>query len=102
MKPIIFASILILVLCVLGFAQNEQSCLALSVSGGGQVERGEPMTFTASVRGSTTADIIYHWTVSAGTISNGQGTPSIRIDTTNWPFGTKVKATVKVKGVPEN
>ena len=43
---------------------------------------GEPVTFTSSVTGGTsTTAPVYNWTVSAGTIMDGQGTSSIRVDT---------------------
>src|SRR2546426_8367870 len=39
----------------------------------------------------------YHWTVSAGRIIDGQGTPSIRVDT-NGLAGQTLTATVSVGG----
>jgi hypothetical protein len=54
------------------------------------------MTFTASVSG---ADVTYNWTVSAGTISSGQGTSSITVDTMGLAPGSNVTATVDLGGV---
>jgi hypothetical protein len=72
-------------------------CPNLDVSGGGVVQPGEPMSFTANVSGGTATDITYNWTVSAGTISSGQGTPSISVDTTGLE-GQNVTATVEIGG----
>ena len=51
-------------------------CGTLSVSGpAGITNPGDTMTFTANVSGGATPT--YNWTVSAGSIESGQGTPSI-------------------------
>lgn len=73
-------------------------CPTVTVSGGGVVAPGTPLTFTANLGGGTAADVTYNWTVSAGTISSGQGTPSISVDTTGLPDQTNVQATVTVSG----
>ena len=73
-------------------------CPTIDVSGGGQVQAGEPMYFTANLTGGTdTSGLTYNWTVSAGTISAGQGTPSITVDTTGLD-GQNVRAEVTVTG----
>jgi hypothetical protein len=72
-------------------------CPTLSVSGGGVVNPGESMSFTANVSGGTATDITYNWTVSNGTISSGQGTPSITVDTTGLD-GQNIQATVTISG----
>lgn len=60
---------------------------------------GSPITFTANVSGDTGgATPTYNWTVSAGTISGGQGTPSITVDTANLA-GQSITATVNVGGL---
>jgi hypothetical protein len=50
------------------------------------------MTFTATSSG----DVTYNWTVSAGTISSGQGTSSITVDTAGLAAGSNVVATVQI------
>jgi hypothetical protein len=78
---------------------NPCVCPTLDVSGGGQVEAGTPMTFTANLTGgSDTTGLTYSWTVSAGTIASGQGTPSITVDTTGLSNGTNITADVVVTG----
>jgi hypothetical protein len=72
-------------------------CPPLSVSGpSGITNPGETMTFTASSSG----DVTYNWTVSAGTIESGQGTPSITVRTNRDMAGTNVTATVNIGGTP--
>ena len=55
------------------------------------------MTFTATVSGGSQTNVTYNWTVSAGSITNGQGTPSITVDTTGL-VGQEVTATVEIGG----
>jgi hypothetical protein len=74
------------------------SCPTLSVSGpSAAVKTGEPMTFTANVSGGTQTSVTYNWTVSAGSIISGQGTPSITVDTAGLS-GQNVTATVDISG----
>jgi hypothetical protein len=59
---------------------------------------GQPVTFTANVSGGTpNVTPQYNWTVSAGTISSGQGTTSITVDTAGLA-GRPVTAKVDVLG----
>jgi hypothetical protein len=69
-------------------------CPSLSVSVPSEVKSGEPITFTAT--GSDEAT--YNWSVSAGTITSGQGTSSIVVDTTGLA-GQSVTATVSLGGL---
>jgi len=59
----------------------------------------EPVTFTSTLTGGSgnVAAPTYNWTVSAGRIIDGQGTPSIRVDTTGLA-GQTLTATVSVGG----
>jgi len=69
------------------------SCAPVSISGpSGVTNPGDTMTFTASVSGDRT----FNWSVSAGTIESGQGTPSITVRTTKAMAGSNVTATVSV------
>jgi len=72
-------------------------CPSLSVSGPGVVNAGSPMTFTANTTGS--ASVTYNWSVSAGTISGGQGTSSITVDTAGLSSSSNVTATVNIGGL---
>ena len=73
-------------------------CATISMSGpSGVTIPGDKMTFTANVSGGT-GDPTYNWSVSAGTISSGQGTSSITVDTAGLA-GQNVTATVDVGGL---
>ncbi len=62
------------------------------------VTTGQPVTFTASASGGTAGVTpVYNWKVSAGTISAGQGTPTITVDTGGLA-GQPITATVAVEG----
>ena len=75
-------------------------CPQVSVSCPADVEEGAPITFTASVTGGdTTVTGTYNWSVSAGTITSGQGTPTITVDTAGIG-GQTVTASVDVGGYP--
>jgi hypothetical protein len=74
-------------------------CATIDVSGpAGITQPGETMTFTATVTGGTASNLTYNWTVSAGTIESGQGTPSITVRTTREMANSSVTATVDVGG----
>jgi hypothetical protein len=62
------------------------------------VEEGTPITITASVGAGTPPASTYNWTVSAGTITSGQGTSSITVSTDKLG-GQSVTATLEVGGV---
>jgi len=73
-------------------------CPTVSVSCPSDVEAGQPITFTASVTGGPEgAAWTYNWSVSAGTITSGQGTSSIQVDTTGVG-GQSVTASVVIGG----
>ena len=73
-------------------------CPVVSVSCPSDVGPNEPITFTASVtQGAPGATWTYNWSVSAGTISSGQGTSTITVDTAGLA-GQSVTATVSIGG----
>jgi len=73
-------------------------CPTVSVSCPTDVEPNAPITFTASVAGGAEGTSwTYNWSVSAGTISSGQGTSTITVDT-NGLGGQSVTATVSIGG----
>jgi len=71
-------------------------CPTVNVSCPDSVDQGQPITFTASFNGS--GNVTYNWSVSAGTISSGQGTSSISVDTAGIG-GQTVTATVEIGGM---
>jgi len=61
---------------------------------------GQPVTYTANVSGGDpNATVTYNWTVSSGTITCGQGTPSITVDTAGLTGGAQITGTVELGGV---
>jgi hypothetical protein len=77
-------------------ADCKPPCPTVSVSCPADVELGAPITFNAS--GAGDMNVTYNWTVSAGTISGGQGTSSITVDTSGLG-GQSVTATVELGGL---
>lgn len=74
------------------------TCPSIVISCPDTVRVGEAITFRASVTNLATAITpIYQWTVSAGTITSGQGTTSITVDTTRLA-GQPVNARLSVAG----
>jgi len=59
----------------------------------------QPLTFTSRASGGVPANItpVYNWTVSAGTIVAGQGTDTIKVDTTGLA-GQTVRASLSIGG----
>jgi len=74
-------------------------CPSVSASSGqDSADQGTPITFTANVGQGTPPASGYNWSVSAGTITSGQGTTSITVSTDNLA-GQTVTASVEVTGV---
>ncbi|MFL6228400.1 MAG: hypothetical protein ACJ741_06440 [Pyrinomonadaceae bacterium] len=79
-------------------APTPSACPTVRVSCPDTVSENQPLTFTADVSGGDqNVTPTFNWTVSAGTISSGQGTSSITVDTTGVG-GQTVTATVDVGG----
>ena len=75
-------------------------CPSVQVSCPQSVAIDQPLTFTSNVTGGTNVGTaIYNWTISAGTIIEGQGTPTIKVDTTGLA-GQTVRATLSMGGYP--
>jgi hypothetical protein len=77
-------------------------CPNISISGPDTVAVGAPVTYTASVSGGTSGIApVYNWTVTAGTITSGQGTPSITVDTAGLS-GQPITANLAIEGFNRN
>ena len=64
------------------------------------VELDRPVTFNSSLTGgSGNVTPVFNWTVSAGRITEGQGTGSIKVDTTGLA-GQTIRATLSLSGYP--
>jgi hypothetical protein len=57
----------------------------------------QPLTFSSNVGATPGVTPIYNWSVSAGSIIEGQGTPTIKVDTTGLA-GQTIKATLSMGG----
>jgi hypothetical protein len=77
-----------------------EPCPAVTVSCPSEPWRpGTPVTFTAKVAGGDpNVTPTFNWTVSAGTITSGQGTGTITVDTSGVAQTSFVTATVGVGG----
>ena len=75
-------------------------CTSITVEGPDAVDEGQEIVFTANISGGEPyLEPTYSWSVSTGKIISGQGTPTIKVDTTDLAAGQEVKATVKVGGL---
>jgi hypothetical protein len=74
-------------------------CPAIEIVCPTNIATGQPLTFSSRLTGGVPANTnaVYNWTVSAGTISSGQGTDTITVDTTGLA-GQTVKASLSVGG----
>lgn len=72
-------------------------CPTVQVSCPDAVAENQPVTFSANIAGTLTSIAGYNWTVSAGRIISGQGTPSITVDIAGLA-GQTVRADVDVRG----
>ncbi len=96
--------LLVSLLAVAAPGQNPlRNCPTIQVSGPGVVGLGTAMKFTAEISGpAIIGDVGYSWTISAGTITEGQGTRSMTVDIGGLQNGTTVTATVLVRGIPSS
>ena len=73
-------------------------CPVVNVTCPDAVDLGSPIAFNATVTGGpANVTATYNWSVSAGTITSGQGTPSISVETAGLG-GQTVTATVEIVG----
>jgi hypothetical protein len=77
---------------------SQEKCPVVSVSCPSDLDYSKPVIFKASLMGIAPEAIRYDWTVSAGTILEGQGTAMIKVD----PGGQVITGTVTIFGLPQN
>jgi hypothetical protein len=73
-------------------------CSEVRVSGASSVQEGTTTTFTARLSDPSVNITSYNWSVSAGRIIEGEGTPNITVDTTG-AGGQTITATVQAVGM---
>ncbi len=74
-----------------------EPCPNIQIKGSDSVPAGKPAEVTTTLIGGQGMPS-YSWSVSKGTISSGQGTPHITVDTAGLA-GSTVTATVKLGGL---
>lgn len=92
--------LIIIISGCLGIAAQTPDCPKITITGpDGVTVAGDTMTFTANISPfDQNITLDYNWTVSAGTIGTGQGTPSIIVR--SEMTASNVRATVKIGGFP--
>jgi hypothetical protein len=79
--------------------QQKPACPVTKVTCPADVKANESLTFTAEVNGGDRNVVpTYNWTVSAGTIQSGQGTRTIKVDTSGLDADSTITATVEAGG----
>ena len=97
-KSIIFLFVTIFSLA--GYV-NAQDCPKLNLSSPDIIKDGDPAVFTAIVSGGKDVKPTYNWSISSGTITSGQGTSVIYVDTKGLA-GQSITATVEMGGYSPN
>ena len=96
----ILAVFLLLTLASVGRAQTPLTCGIVGIDGPSEVEPGTPLVLKARTAGMLhMTPPVFKWNVSAGTITAGQGTPEITVDTAGLG-GVEVIASAELSGAP--
>jgi len=74
-------------------------CPAIEIVCPTTIAMDQPLTFSSRYSGGVPANVspVYNWSVSAGTITSGQGTDTIKVDTTGLA-GQTVRASLSIGG----
>lgn len=98
---LVFLSLATPLVCTDAARGVPQQCPVIKISCTDTSLCGNALPFNAEVSAiAAGAKLSYNWVVSAGMITSGQGTPSIKVDTTGLAW-VPVEATVMVAGLPE-
>jgi hypothetical protein len=73
-------------------------CPIISVSSPDEAEPGSLVSFTANVGAGYGRPTTIKWTVNAGTIMSGQGTPYVEVDASKAE-GKEITATIEIQGL---
>ena len=80
--------------CICIFAD---ACPVLEIAASSEsVKAGETIIFTLNVSGGFDSEGTYNWTISQGEITEGQGTPKIKVKTAREAAGSSLTATVQI------
>jgi len=72
-------------------------CPIVSIKVKESVKAGEIVTFSTVIASDLIKEVSYNWTISRGEIIEGQGTPEIKVKTTEELIRFGIRATVKIK-----
>ncbi|HKR22079.1 MAG TPA: hypothetical protein VJS17_05750 [Pyrinomonadaceae bacterium] len=89
----------LLFLTLASTARAQAPCGIVDVDGPSQVDLGKPMVLKAKTTMLNTTKPEFKWTLSVGTITTGQGTDEITVDTLGLG-GQVVTVTVELSGAP--
>ena len=93
----VFANTIVAVRCT-----PKPTCPNVSLICPDRIEAGQPVTFASTLTGGTgNVSRLYNWTVSAGRIIEGQGTSSIRVETTGLE-GQSLTASLSMAGYEDD
>jgi hypothetical protein len=98
--PLLFCLVLFLAGSAAAQTNQNASCPDVAVSGGAVLDSRSPMTFTATVKNYDLSQLSFMWTISNGTILEGQETKTIVVDISKLSNSTNITATVEIKGLP--
>jgi len=80
---------------------EEVACPRVSLTGpAGYIAHGMPTVFSINADLPNLENLKYEWTVTAGRIDQGQGTPHLYLITNNADGGKELKVKVRVIGLP--
>lgn len=97
---IVFIVLLLALASVVRAQTPLTQCATVEIDGLGEVDQGTVIVFTARVVGTIqTTKPEFKWQVSAGTITSGQGTDTITVDTAGLG-GVEIIATVELSNAP--
>ena len=103
MRKLLLIGVALFGLVIGGHAQTPPAaeCPTISVTApAGVIQPPDPIWFIAEITGTVPKDIRYHWTVTKGSITHGQGTSKIETQPENEKE-LNITATVAIDGLPE-
>src|SRR5215218_5769776 len=95
----ILSLLLLLTLALAARSQTPPTCGIVDIDGPSQVNPGTPLVLKVKTTTIHTTKPEFKWILSAGTITKGQGTDEITVDTAGLG-GLEVTATVELSGPP--
>ena len=92
---------LLLTLASVAKGQTSPACGIVDIDGPSEVEPNKPIVFKAKTTMIHTTKPEFKWTLSAGTITMGEGTDEITVDTAGLG-GQELTATAELSGAPSH